>query len=231
MASDTPQLNVIEPLTDSDGRPHWHQVNKVPLHDLEGTVVGVLGTYQDITDRKLLEERMHEAEKLRSIGQLAGGIAHDFNNMLAGILGASEVLSLSIEDASDEVRDSIRLISSTAQRAGELTNQLLAFSRKAKSLAVPLDMNVVVEQCTAILKHTLDPSISLEVDLSAQPAVVKGDPTQLQSALLNLAVNARDAMPNGGRLRITADRILLGEEQCRQHALNGHLCRNPTRGS
>ncbi|MFP4053114.1 MAG: ATP-binding protein, partial [Phycisphaerae bacterium] len=214
MESDQPQLNVIEPLTDSQGRPHWHQVNKVPLHDLDGRVVGVLGTYQDITDYKLLEERTYQSEKLRSIGQLAGGVAHDFNNMLTGILGAAQLLEMSLPDAEADTVHSIHLITDTARRAGELTQQLLAFSRKAKTQSVPVDMNFVLEQCAAILKHTLDRSISLEVGFSPEPAVVRGDPSHLQNAVLNLAVNARDAMPEGGNLRLANARVVLDSEFC-----------------
>ncbi|NLF32752.1 MAG: response regulator [Planctomycetes bacterium] len=217
--ADEPQLNVVEPLTDAEGHPHWHQVNKVPLHDLSGKVVGILGTYQDITDYKLLEERMYQAEKLRSIGQLAGGVAHDFNNMLGGILGAAELLDLTLPDVGREVRQNIDIIRDTARRAGELTQQLLAFSRKAKKNAVPTDMNTVVRQTAGILSHTLGPSIELELDLSDVPVVVKGDAAQLQNAVLNLAVNARDAMPSGGCLRLATSRVVVDEALCQQQGL------------
>ena len=189
-------------------------MNKVPLHDLDGDVVGVLGTYQDITDYKLLEERMNQAEKLRSIGQLAGGVAHDFNNMLTGIMGAAELLSMRLGEVNEEVAGNIRVILDTSQRAGELTQQLLAFSRKAKTQTVPVDINAAVTQATSILKHSLDRRIDLEVDLSRSPVVVNGDPAQLQNAVLNLAVNARDAMPEGGKLLVATARVVLSEEFC-----------------
>jgi len=215
----TPQLNVVEPLTDAEGRSHWHQVNKVPLHDLDGNVVGILGTYQDITDYKLLEERMYQAEKLRSIGQLAGGVAHDFNNMLGGILGAAELLDMTLPEAGRDTRENIDIIRDTAKRAGELTQQLLAFSRKAKKHVAPADMNTVVRQTAAILSHTLDPSIALELDLSEFPMVVKGDAAQLQNAVLNLGVNARDAMPSGGQLRLATSTVAVDEAFCRQQGV------------
>ncbi len=220
LASGEPQLNVVEPLTDAEGRPHWHQVNKVPLHDLEGNVVGVLGTYQDITDYKLLEERMYQAEKLRSIGQLAGGIAHDFNNMLGGILGAAELLDMTLPGAGPEIRQNVDIIRDTAKRAGELTQQLLAFSRKAKKHVEPADMNTVVRQTAGILAHTLDRAIDLELDLPDEPMIVTGDAAQLQNTVLNLAVNARDAMPDGGRLRLATSRVVVDEAFCRQQGMS-----------
>ena len=214
IASDEPMLNIIEPLKDAEGERHWHQVNKVPLHDREGEVIGVLGTYQDITNYKRLEEESHQNEKLRSIGQLAGGIAHDFNNMLSGIMGTADLMSMDLPKDREDLLKQTRTIIETCQRAGQLTQQLLAFSRKAKTQTVLLEANDLVEKVVGILSHSIDRRIGLHQDLSPDPLTLRGDPSQVQSALLNLAVNARDAMLDGGELRISVAEARLDEEYC-----------------
>jgi signal transduction histidine kinase/CheY-like chemotaxis protein len=142
-----------------------------------------------------------EAKQLESIGRLAAGVAHDFNNNLTSIIGCAELLKddLKAQPDSGELADSIL---QAARRAAELTRQLLAYSRKAQMLLSPLDLHQVVASAVAILRRSIDPSISVVTALEAQNPMVAADRALIESALLNLLVNARDAMPQGGRLRI-----------------------------
>jgi PAS domain S-box-containing protein len=155
-------------------------------------------TFTDISERKRIEEQLRQREKMDAIGQLAGGVAHDFNNQLAGILGFAELLA-------DELADPTHIqyaksITRAATRAAELTRQLLAFSRKGQFLSVPTDTHKTIAEVVSLLERSIDKRIAIKQDLGAEPAIVLADPAQLQSAILNLGLNARDAMPQGGTL-------------------------------
>jgi PAS domain S-box-containing protein len=177
-------------------------------------------SFTDVTDRRKAEEdhvRMQEqlaqAQKMEAVGQLAGGIAHDFNNQLAGVLGYADMLREKV--ASDPVlsRYAGSIITGIG-RAADLTAQLLAFARKGKYLSVPVNMHTVIVEVVALLEHTIDKRIALRQRLNARPTTTTGDPTQLQSVLLNLALNARDAMPQGGELTFATETADLDEEYC-----------------
>ncbi len=155
----------------------------------------------DVTERRLMEARLRQSEKLEAIGELAGGVAHDFNNQLTGILGLAELVARD-PGASPEAVEAAHAIRTAAQRSAELTGQLLAFARRGKHLAVEVDLHALVGEVVTLLERSLDKRIHLRRDLAATHPVTRGDPTQLQSALLNLAINARDAMPDGGELTI-----------------------------
>ena len=158
------------------------------------------GILLDLTEHRRVEEELRHAQKLDSIGQLAGGVAHDFNNMLAGIVGAAELLQQRLTHDQQGVALT-QMILDTSARAGELTWQLLAFSRKAVRVRKPLLVHEQIERTVKILERSIDRRITIEMDLVASQHTVKGDPGQLQAAFLNLGVNARDAMPEGGVLR------------------------------
>jgi signal transduction histidine kinase/CheY-like chemotaxis protein len=160
---------------------------------------------------KLQEELMH-SQKMDAIGQLAGGIAHDFNNMLCGILGQAELIQYSTSDK--EILELTRGIITTGRRSADLISQLLAFSRKGQIQIVPVNLHQIVEEVVSILRHTIDRKIEIKVDLDETACCTAGDPAQIQSTLLNLAVNARDAMPNGGELIIHTSCINLDTERC-----------------
>jgi len=146
-----------------------------------------------------LEEQLFQAQKLDAIGTLAGGVAHDFNNILTGILGQSFILKRSFKSGS-ALFDSAEAIETMTLRASELTRQLLGFARKGKRRNIPVDLHAVIDDVLVVLGHTFDKRITVSTSLTTEPADVLGDPTQLQQVVLNLAVNARDAMVEGGKL-------------------------------
>lgn len=152
----------------------------------------------DITEKQFLEEQLRQSHKMEAIGELAGGIAHDFNNMLAGIMGFAEMLLYKITD--EKLRTYADNIVKTVIRASDLTRQLLAFARKGHKICEELDINKVIFDLINFLKRSIDKSISIRKYLKAKSAFISGDPAQLQNALLNLSINARDAMPSGGEL-------------------------------
>lgn len=166
---------------------------------------------QDITRRKVaeaegrrLEETLHQAAKMESIGQLAGGVAHDFNNLLTAIIGNAD-LALTDLAADAPARESLLEILRAGRSASALTRQLLAFSRKQVIEPRTLDLNQVVDDLRNMLQRLLGEDVSLETSLRAGPATILADPNQMEQILVNLAVNARDAMPDGGHLRVETD--------------------------
>jgi PAS domain S-box-containing protein len=163
----------------------------------EQCVVAVL---RDITLRRRLEQRVRETEKLRVVGQLAGGIAHDFNNQLVGMLGNAEFI-LDAAGCNDEIRASAESIMASGQRAADLTRQLLAFARRARRQNLPVDIHQLIAEVIALARRSIDKRIGLERQLAARCATTVGDASALQNALLNLLLNARDAMPEGGTIR------------------------------
>jgi PAS domain S-box-containing protein len=159
----------------------------------------ILAVIRDVSERNQLERQLRQGQKLESLGQLAGGIAHDFNNMLAGIMGASELLERQTQ-LSERQQKLIGLIITTCERAAGLTRKLLAFARKGQQQRLPIELHQVLLDTVGMLEASLDKRIRLVTDLSAARSSLIGDPADLQNALLNLALNARDAMPDGGTL-------------------------------
>jgi len=158
------------------------------------------------------EELLHHSQKMESLGQLAGGIAHDFNNMLFGIMGYAEIIRKKVEDG--KLDEYCRQIVTTSQRAADLTKQLLSFARKGKEYSMPVDVHGCIESAISILTRTVDKSVVLKKILLARHSYVVGDPAQLQSAFLNLGLNARDAMPDGGIFIITTGELDLSAGFC-----------------
>jgi PAS domain S-box-containing protein len=189
-----------------DGSPVHVEVTAVPIHfaGSDGALVFARDTTEIIQARlqqSHLKEQLHQAQKLESVGRLAGGVAHDFNNLLSVILGFSEMV---LEDVGRDHphHDPLRAIHEAAQRARDLTRQLLAFSRKQLLEIKIVDINRVVAGFKRLLERLLGEDIAVELALAAQPLTVKADAAQLEQVLMNLAVNARDAMPEGGTLTI-----------------------------
>jgi PAS domain S-box-containing protein len=175
---------------------------------------------RDITERKRAEEesvrlqdQLIQAQKMEALGLLAGGIAHDFNNLLTGILGYATLLRQKPDSGAD-VSKAAEIIQRAAERASHLTAQLLGFARKGKNLNVPVDLTRTVTGVTALLEGTLDPRIRIVTSFCPGDALVLGDPSQLDQVVMNLAVNACDAMPEGGRLKITTGRVTLDDAYC-----------------
>ncbi|PKK89383.1 MAG: hypothetical protein CVV64_14690 [Candidatus Wallbacteria bacterium HGW-Wallbacteria-1] len=166
----------------------------------------ILSLTVDVTERKILSEQLKQAGKMDVLGQLAGGIAHDFNNMLAAILGNGELLALDLPDV-PELRASMNIILEGARRAADLTQKLLAFSRKGKVVSTSINIHDSINSTVALLERSIDRKITLVKNFKASEGMVSGDPTLLQNAFLNLAINARDAMPDGGTITFSTDNI------------------------
>jgi PAS domain S-box-containing protein len=174
-----------------------------------GRVIGVLGIGRDITERKRLEDQFRQSQKMEAIGQLAGGVAHDFNNLLTVIAGNAEVLLEGGSPESPHSRECLQDIKQAGLKAASLTRQLLAFSRKQLLAPEVLSLNDLIANLEKMLRRLIGEDIDLVTDLAADLWLVKADPGQIEQVLLNLAVNSRDAMPQGGRLTIATGNALL----------------------
>ncbi len=189
-----------------DGSTFWGEVTPTFVRDHEGKIVAIQGLLRDITVRKQieaerakLERELRQSEKLKAIGQLAGGIAHDFNNQLLPIMAHADLLVRGVVDQ-ESVAAHARKIIAPARNAADLTGKLLAFARKGTYEHRAVDLHEVINEVAEILVHGIDRRIEVKRHYEAASAVVEGDPTQLQNVLLNLALNARDAMPEGGEI-------------------------------
>ncbi len=180
-----------------DGKTLWGTNNSV-LIDWDGRPA-TLNFFQDITEQKELEAQILQAQKMESIGTLAGGIAHDFNNLLGGILGYASLMKMKLKEG-DDLYKPVTMIEKSATRAAELTSQLLGFARSGKYDERLVDLNNLVDETLSILDRTFDKAIEIKKHLEVSLPPVKGDPGQLQQILMNLCINAADAMPEGGQL-------------------------------
>ncbi len=187
----------------------WIQTDRVPHKDSSGVVVGVIALSVDVTDRMeaeralaCKEEQLRQSQKMEAIGQLAGGIAHDFNNLLTAISGYTE-LALGQLESSSPACEMLFAVSKGADRAAALTRQLLAFSRKQPLRLSEQNLNDVVSGMTDMLERLIGEDIELVTDLKEEAGTVDADASQMEQVLMNLAVNARDAMPHGGKLTIS----------------------------
>jgi len=196
-----------------------------PVCDADGKVTRVAVFAHDITERRRLEMHLREAQKMDAIGKLAGGIAHDFNNLLTAILGYANMLKLDAEPGSF-AREAAETIEKAGERAARLTSQLLGFARRGKHQVVPADLHATIREIVALLDRTLPKNIRVVLDLAAAQATVLGDPAQMQQVLLNLAINARDAMPEGGVLTFQTGVVHLDQEfrrTCPDVSAGAHL--------
>ncbi|MDD2856396.1 MAG: transporter substrate-binding domain-containing protein, partial [Desulfuromonadaceae bacterium] len=173
----------------------------------------LLNTMMDISEQKRLQKEINQTQKMDAIGQLAGGIAHDFNNMLAGIVAAAEILKLRM-DADDDKLKMVEIIIEAAGRSADLTRELLTFSRKGSGNITPVRVHETIVTVIKLLERTIDKQINIETSLEADNPIVMGDQTQLQNTLLNLSINARDAMHDGGTLTFSTAVKMLGEADC-----------------
>jgi two-component system cell cycle sensor histidine kinase/response regulator CckA len=195
----------------ADGSTHWLQGHARASYDAEGVPLRLLGIAMDIDQRKALEEQLHQALKLEAIGRLAGGIAHDFNNVLTVILGFGALLSTNLS-LDDTAQAHLFAVKKAASHAEGLTRQLLAFSRKQRLQPLVLDMNTLIGGLEPMLRQLIAAHIELIVSLTADAALIRMDPTQLEQVLVNLALNAADAMPRGGKLTIRTTNESLAEQ-------------------
>lgn len=212
MESGLAEYHIVEPQFQADGKQAWLDTNKIPLIDDSGNVVGILGTYEDITERRAEEEAGQHAKRLEAVGRLAGGVAHDFNNLLGGIIGAAEILQRRAVGTPDA--DLLCEILRTAERAADLTSKLLAFSRKGNMHDEVFDVHDAVENVATLVRRGLDARVALNFELDARVRSVRGDSSEIELALLNLGLNARDAMVRGGVLTIRSSNVTLTHGDC-----------------
>jgi two-component system cell cycle sensor histidine kinase/response regulator CckA len=217
-----------------DGALRWVRNTIVPRFDPSGTLVAYDGLIQDISERRLLQNQLLQAQKMEGIGRLAGGVAHDFNNLLTAILGYVEVARLDLPDdlpADHPLRSDLNEIGAAGDRAASLTRQLLTFASKQIVAPVRLDLSAVAADLLKMLRPLLGEGISIETSLEPELGTVEADPGQVQQLLVNLAVNARDAMPEGGRLIIETAAEYVTEAVAATHpgARSGsHVCLSVT---
>ena len=194
-----------------DGAVRWVRSTPVPQFEKNGRLIGYDGILQDITERRALQNELAHAQKMESIGRLAGGVAHDFNNLLTAILGNAELAALDLEP-DHPARVSIDEITKAAEGAARLTRQLLSFARRQMIEPVPLNLSEVVGGSLELLRRLLPEDIEIVSALEPNPGIVEADPGQIQQVLVNLTVNARDAMPEGGKLVIETSNEIVTDE-------------------
>jgi PAS domain S-box-containing protein len=185
--------------------------------DVDATL-RLVGICQDITERSLLEAQLREAQKIDALGRLAGGVAHDFNNILTVIIGYGELIARDLRDG-DPFKEPIADINEAARRARSLTQQLLAFGRRQLLQPRALDLSVHIAASHSMLKRLLGEDVELVLLLEPRLKSVKADPSQIDQVIINLVVNSRDAMPQGGRLTIETHNEIIGDDDARRHAL------------
>ncbi|TNF23412.1 MAG: PAS domain S-box protein [Deltaproteobacteria bacterium] len=210
-------LDATEPVTcararlvDREGRLHTVAYTFAPVRDRHADPVGFVLVVRDVSEQIAVEERLRHAQKMEAVGRLAGGVAHDFNNLLTGIMGYADLLRIELNGV-DPYGQFAEMILETSRRAAELTRQLLAFSRRQQMAPTRVDLHETVRDAIALLRRTIDPRIEIIADLGAHWSIVSGDRSQLQNALLNIGLNARDVMRKGGTLSFATRAIDLAE--------------------
>ncbi len=206
---------------------HWQkrifESHVRPMRGTDGEISGVIGVALDITDRKSLADQLRQSQKLQAVGELAGGVAHDFNNLLMVVKGHAEMLldrlPGSAADRQSPARQNVEQIQQAAERAAGLTRQLLAFSRMQVLQPRVLDLNEVVAGMIQMVSRVIGANIELAFLPGANLGRVKADPSQIEQVALNLVVNARDAMPDGGRLTIETSNVHLDRDYATEHAV------------
>ncbi len=186
-----------------------------PLRDEHDEVTHFVAIQRDVTEQRRLEDQLRQGQKMEALGRLAGGVAHDFNNLLTAAIGYGQQLLDSLGPDHPQ-REAAEQIDKATRRAANLTGQLLAFSRRQVLRPRVLDLNAVVSDITPMLRRLIGEDVELTTRLCPEPALVKADPGQLEQVLLNLAINARDAMPDGGRMILESANVEVGAEQAHE---------------
>lgn len=204
-------------------------VNGAPILDEKGELLGLIGTFSDVTEMRQLEQALSQSQKLEAIGQLAAGVAHDFNNLLIPILGYSEMAIETLGEG--QVSDDLQAVMQAGQQAKELTTQLLAFARKQALDMRPLVLGAEVTGFAPVLRRMLRENVSLDLLADDNAHAIRADATQIRQVLLNLTSNAQDAMPQGGKLRIRVRHVVFeAQAGATQHSLQGGHSLHPKHG-
>ncbi|MGA8180574.1 MAG: response regulator [Desulfobacterales bacterium] len=198
------------------GKEAWIHMSKTPIRNDEGNITGILGIFWDVTEKRQLEEQFRQVQKLEAVGVLAGGVAHDFNNILSVIIGYGEELLHELH-TTDPLRESAEEIVEAGKRSAALTRQLLAFSRKQTLQPEVLHLNDIVKNLEKMMRRLIGEDIELTTLQAEGLASVEADPGQIEQVIMNLAVNARDAMPQGGKLTIETANVELDESYANNH--------------
>ncbi len=199
-----------------NGEVRWIQARNRIILDAAGKVDHISGVFFDLTERKELEDQLNKAQKMEAIGILAGGLAHDFNNLLTAIMGYGEIMSLGLRKE-DPFHLYVEEINKAANRGAALTDQLLAFSRKQILQPRVVNLNEVVLDMDQMLRRLIGEDIELATVICRDLGLVKADPGQIEQIIMNLAVNARDAMPEGGKLTVETSNVILDDAYARSH--------------
>ena len=206
-----------------DGALFWEEATIGPVLNDQGAITHFLAVKEDVTEKKRLNQELNQAQKMEAIGRLAGGVAHDFNNLLTVINGYSE-MALAKLGPSNPTANYIKQIAQAGKKAGSLTQQLLAFSRKQVMQPRVLNPNQTILDMGKMLQRLIGENINLQFDLADDLPFIEADPAQLDQVIINLAVNARDAMPEGGDLVIATNAALHGQAQAEGTTINGRDC-------
>lgn len=199
------------------GETRWMTVKSSLFQNQAGEPQRLIGIHMDITEKKQLEEQFLRAQRLESLGTLASGIAHDLNNILTPILAVAQLLPLKLPNLNDQNLQLLKTLETSARRGAALVKQILSFARGVEGKKVQLQVDHLLLEIEEIIQQTIPKAISIETDLAAQLWPILGDATQLHQVFVNLCINARDAMPEGGTLRITAANQWLDEQQAKTH--------------
>ena len=198
-----------------DGTEIWILLSGFPFK-FEDSSAGLVVAAIDISARRAIEGRLRQSQKMEAIGQLAGGVAHDFNNMLTAILGYTDMVLFDLKPE-DKNREKLTEVHKAGQRAAALTKQLLAFSRRQVLQLAPIDLNQTIEDLIKMLRRLIGENIELLVALDHELLTINADRSQIEQVIMNLCINARDAMPNGGRLSIETGNVFLDASYCSQY--------------
>jgi PAS domain S-box-containing protein len=201
-----------------DGSRFWASVIIDPIRNDEGKLIGFAKVTRDLSEKRAIEEQLRQSQKMEAVGQLTGGLAHDFNNLLTGIRGSLEMMQVRIaQGRTSELERYFMAAQGAVTRAAALTHRLLAFARRQTLDAKPTNVNRLLNDLEELVRRTVGPGIKVEVVGASGLWTTLVDPNQLENAVLNLCVNARDAMPHGGKLTIEAANKWIDERAARRH--------------
>lgn len=230
MESNTARLGILEQATLADGRTIWMETNKVPLRDSAGNVVGILGTWEDVTEKRRIEEerqrleaQLQHTQKLESLGILAGGIAHDFNNLLTSILGYAD-LAMQDLPRDSPAREHIASAIHGARRAAELTNQMLAYSGKGRFVVEPIDLSRLVADLSRLLEISISKKCVMKFHLASHLPSIEADAAQVRQVVMNLILNASEAIGDrSGYIAVTTGVMHCDREYLDKTLFNDNL--------